>query len=163
MYQRRWVPAAAAARPPRPPETHRAAQASPRIGQGSARSGSRRRGRALSGGRALLTLEQQQLTQSLFAARSLQLVIALFDRARRVALVERRQPHHELEPLLLQGSYIGRRGSSGRGPPSDRKSTRLNSSHVKISYAVFCLKKKNSKYGHVNGSIREGTTGKWRS
>src|SRR5690606_42035054 len=26
--------------------------------------------------------------------------------------------------------------------PSDRKSTRLNSSHVKISYAVFCLKKK---------------------
>src|SRR5215475_5752897 len=27
-------------------------------------------------------------------------------------------------------------------PPSDRKSTRLNSSHVKISYAVFCLKKK---------------------
>src|SRR5690606_29022250 len=28
----------------------------------------------------------------------------------------------------------------------DRKSTRLNSSHVKISYAVFCLKKKN----HIN-------------
>src|SRR5690606_42069973 len=28
---------------------------------------------------------------------------------------------------------------------SDRKSTRLNSSHVKISYAVFCLKKKNTK------------------
>src|SRR5207302_9931345 len=27
--------------------------------------------------------------------------------------------------------------------PTDRKSTRLNSSHVKISYAVFCLKKKN--------------------
>src|SRR5436309_8908840 len=27
----------------------------------------------------------------------------------------------------------------------DRKSTRLNSSHVKISYAVFCLKKKNSE------------------
>src|SRR5690606_4294453 len=26
------------------------------------------------------------------------------------------------------------------GPPRDRKSTRLNSSHVKISYAVFCLK-----------------------
>src|SRR5690606_41757889 len=39
----------------------------------------------------------------------------------------------------------------GRGPPeqadgaADRKSTRLNSSHVKISYAVFCLKKKNKK------------------
>src|SRR5690606_26177987 len=29
------------------------------------------------------------------------------------------------------------------GDTADRKSTRLNSSHVKISYAVFCLKKKN--------------------
>src|SRR2546421_8652578 len=28
--------------------------------------------------------------------------------------------------------------------PKDRKSTRLNSSHDQISYAVFCLKKKNS-------------------
>src|SRR5690606_40065686 len=31
------------------------------------------------------------------------------------------------------------------GPERDRKSTRLNSSHVKISYAVFCLKKKKNK------------------
>src|SRR5690606_41868954 len=30
------------------------------------------------------------------------------------------------------------------GIQADRKSTRLNSSHVKISYAVFCLKKKRS-------------------
>src|SRR5438067_5979154 len=30
-------------------------------------------------------------------------------------------------------------------PNRDRKSTRLNSSHVSISYAVFCLKKKNNK------------------
>src|SRR3712207_7974401 len=30
-----------------------------------------------------------------------------------------------------------------RGTKSDRKSTRLNSSHANISYAVFCLKKKN--------------------
>src|SRR5690606_41672646 len=30
----------------------------------------------------------------------------------------------------------------------DRKSTRLNSSHVKISYAVFCLKKKKKKNKH---------------
>src|SRR5437660_9073425 len=32
----------------------------------------------------------------------------------------------------------------GRVPLTDRKSTRLNSSHVAISYAVFCLKKKSS-------------------
>src|SRR3712207_7203555 len=31
----------------------------------------------------------------------------------------------------------------GEGLPQDRKSTRLNSSHANISYAVFCLKKKN--------------------
>src|SRR5690606_42158049 len=30
-------------------------------------------------------------------------------------------------------------------PAVDRKSTRLNSSHVKISYAVFCLKKKRTR------------------
>src|SRR5690606_39583545 len=56
-------------------------------------------------------------------------------------------------------------------PFADRKSTRLNSSHVKISYAVFCLKKKNNykekkeeilvhtpqetaKYGELNKSNR---------
>src|SRR5690242_20866634 len=31
----------------------------------------------------------------------------------------------------------------------DRKSTRLNSSHMSISYAVFCLKKKKTKYTHL--------------
>src|SRR5256885_17206040 len=35
---------------------------------------------------------------------------------------------------------------AGRAPPrQDRKSTRLNSSHLVISYAVFCLKKKKNK------------------
>src|SRR5438876_9356686 len=33
-----------------------------------------------------------------------------------------------------------------RSGSSDRKSTRLNSSHPSISYAVFCLKKKKNKY-----------------
>src|SRR3712207_8237671 len=32
----------------------------------------------------------------------------------------------------------------------DRKSTRLNSSHANISYAVFCLKKKKRKYNELN-------------
>src|SRR6266403_4532690 len=40
--------------------------------------------------------------------------------------------------------------SSGR---SDRKSTRLNSSHVEISYAVFCLKKKNIASGSDTASL----------
>src|SRR5690625_5739610 len=34
-------------------------------------------------------------------------------------------------------------------PQLDRKSTRLNSSHVAISYAVFCLKKKTIKHMHI--------------
>src|SRR5438874_8264542 len=43
----------------------------------------------------------------------------------------------------------------------DRKSTRLNSSHVEISYAVFCLKKKKSEhnrysYATVDVSLRQG-------
>src|SRR5688500_19449991 len=33
--------------------------------------------------------------------------------------------------------------------PKDRKSTRLNSSHLVISYAVFCLKKKKNKQMHI--------------
>src|SRR5699024_11539509 len=42
-------------------------------------------------------------------------------------------------PLLTAGPDIDTPPSS----EEDRKSTRLNSSHVSISYAVFCLKKKN--------------------
>src|SRR5438477_6942664 len=38
----------------------------------------------------------------------------------------------------------GRRDLGDRDGPADRKSTRLNSSHMSISYAVFCLKKKNN-------------------
>src|SRR5689334_23589070 len=38
-----------------------------------------------------------------------------------------------------------------RGPLQDRKSTRLNSSHSSISYAVFCLKKKNKT--HLKGTV----------
>src|SRR5690606_41497807 len=53
----------------------------------------------------------------------------------------------------------GRRAARARRPPGvhgvaadgarrDRKSTRLNSSHVKSSYAVFCLKKKRKQRKH---------------
>src|SRR5438477_2594757 len=40
----------------------------------------------------------------------------------------------------------GDRSGNGSRDGEDRKSTRLNSSHMSISYAVFCLKKKNRKY-----------------
>src|SRR2546429_3556013 len=44
---------------------------------------------------------------------------------------------------LLQGSYALSAAVSEGLVDGDRKSTRLNSSHGYISYAVFCLKKKN--------------------
>src|SRR2546430_13132937 len=54
-----------------------------------------------------------------------------------------------LECAAQEGAIVGsevvsggRAGASGRRR-EDRKSTRLNSSHSQISYAVFCLKKKN--------------------
>src|SRR2546430_13145793 len=48
--------------------------------------------------------------------------------------------------ILLDG-----REMSGRGEfRPDRKSTRLNSSHSQISYAVFCLKKKKNTYYTLN-------------
>src|SRR3989440_1456343 len=41
----------------------------------------------------------------------------------------------------------------------DRKSTRLNSSHDQISYAVFCLKKKNISNGGTTGNFDIATVG----
>src|SRR5207249_6322867 len=40
-------------------------------------------------------------------------------------------------------------GAGDAGATRDRKSTRLNSSHVSISYAVFCLKKRNGGSGRA--------------
>src|SRR5207249_5664568 len=45
----------------------------------------------------------------------------------------------------VQATRTGTIGVIGTAGTIDRKSTRLNSSHVSISYAVFCLKKKKKK------------------
>src|SRR5690606_41094510 len=50
---------------------------------------------------------------------------------------ERRQDEHTGGRRAREGARLQERPQQA---PSDRKSTRLNSSHVKISYAVFCLK-----------------------
>src|SRR5437667_3871295 len=44
--------------------------------------------------------------------------------------------------LVREGGRINTVGGESLGIAADRKSTRLNSSHITISYAVFCLKKK---------------------
>src|SRR5437870_9486015 len=48
-------------------------------------------------------------------------------------------------PELVSGGDVARYGALVRARLRDRKSTRLNSSHVAISYAVFCLKKKKKR------------------
>src|SRR3712207_9070825 len=55
---------------------------------------------------------------------------------------------HEIRPQLLTGGdgLLARGRRSDDGEAVDRKSTRLNSSHANISYAVFCLKKKKTQY-----------------
>src|SRR5271157_6294458 len=58
---------------------------------------------------------------------------------------------HDALPILHRHMALGHRlqslGDLGGVPVQDRKSTRLNSSHVRSSYAVFCLKKKNTNVG----------------
>src|SRR5690349_22895760 len=63
------------------------------------------------------------------------------DRARRVP--------DRGEPRARRSTQGGERVRPGE----DRKSTRLNSSHVEISYAVFCLKKKKEKKSKINSKI----------
>src|SRR5947208_10294305 len=59
-------------------------------------------------------------------------------------------PDAQRPPLAVGGE------DEGLPPPllGDRKSTRLNSSHQIISYAVFCLKKKNHKSHNATASRR---------
>src|SRR3712207_7757661 len=55
-------------------------------------------------------------------------------------LTARRDHHRALDDVLQLAHVAGPRVGLEEG--EDRKSTRLNSSHANISYAVFCLKKK---------------------
>src|SRR5690349_23427774 len=72
---------------------------------------------------------------------------------------------HRFRPLCRRGrALLDREGVLGARTPqmaahslpvqegTDRKSTRLNSSHVEISYAVFCLKKKKLRNHSSNES-----------
>src|SRR3712207_7309860 len=64
-------------------------------------------------------------------------------------VLRRHQPHLMPEgPQLARPEVRGRAGlDADQAGRQDRKSTRLNSSHANISYAVFCLKKKKINFG----------------
>src|SRR5437667_3099183 len=60
-----------------------------------------------------------------------------------------RSSHFKIEDGRINrivGCNLTRRVENAR----DRKSTRLNSSHITISYAVFCLKKKKKKHNNIH-------------
>src|SRR5438874_8388285 len=80
------------------------------------------------------------LFRSLRAARPLEIEIEEAQRGRQLH-------QHPAEPRSQADAEALRREAPVRRrqePREDRKSTRLNSSHVEISYAVFCLKKKRT-------------------
>src|SRR2546430_4870501 len=66
------------------------------------------------------------------------------------------EPHRD-RSMHIAGAPIlwpcAERILSAQGHRIDRKSTRLNSSHSQISYAVFCLKKKKKKRSHAFSDI----------
>src|SRR2546427_7824640 len=64
---------------------------------------------------------------------------------RRVFDPEERVNPGKVVPVHACREWVSARPSPD-SPVPDRKSTRLNSSHSQISYAVFCLKKKKKKY-----------------
>src|SRR5690606_41270315 len=71
-----------------------------------------------------------------------------------VAAVQRdHQVGAELEQPRLQEQALLHGVVADHAGVEDRKSTRLNSSHVKISYAVFCLKKKTKIKKDINQPV----------
>src|SRR5688572_30917258 len=73
------------------------------------------------------------------------------------AAVLRRERRDLAVGALLRHPRHRRTGDRAVGVRRDRKSTRLNSSHSQISYAVFCLKKKNTSTP-ARTSSRSSTT-----
>src|SRR5690554_7576005 len=66
---------------------------------------------------------------TLFRSRVHEVGLNLFEKGIKIASIPSRQESEEIKEIAKR----------------DRKSTRLNSSHVRISYAVFCLKKKRQR------------------
>src|SRR3712207_6923700 len=77
---------------------------------------------------------------------------ALPDAAAEPVATDARLAHGRRPRAPPRAHRAGGRRSGRRGPLralQDRKSTRLNSSHANISYAVFCLKKKTFELTHI--------------
>src|SRR3712207_6898589 len=85
---------------------------------------------------------------TLFRSRRLEVLLARLDHVALPAADQLGQPEHQQR--LEQQQQRARRDRRPEHEAEDRKSTRLNSSHANISYAVFCLKKKETGWaGHL--------------
>src|SRR3712207_8053040 len=85
----------------------------------------------------------------------------LFRSKERLYTSPKSKAHTNLPVIILQPgvvvNYLCDSLNINRQPFQDRKSTRLNSSHANISYAVFCLKKKNTNYSIQHSLLRLST------
>src|SRR5690606_41203195 len=70
------------------------------------------------------------------------------DRLLRKGCAARAAPGRDHLVAAARGDPVRADGRGDRARAQDRKSTRLNSSHVKISYAIFCWKKKTPLNQH---------------
>src|SRR5438876_6571664 len=106
------------------------------------------------GGRLRVSVRTGRRTRRPRARRVRPTIVRSRDPAQAVQATDQRGTRLAFMPIVRPGQATAvrlgttlRRGlqrlTVGAPPSRDRKSTRLNSSHPSISYAVFCLKKKN--------------------
>src|SRR3712207_8478332 len=95
----------------------------------------------LAGGDVYLKLESEQLTGSFKVRGALNALAALPESVRRRGVVASSAGNHGMG-VAFAARELGVPATIfvPSAAPKDRKSTRLNSSHANISYAVFCLK-----------------------
>src|SRR6266481_6753371 len=105
---------------------------------------------------AFLVSHRQRVARAIIHRLQLQGLLQVGDRLLRPACLQQFPSHVEVPRKIARrnfgqflGNFLCRRRIFPAGCPHpkrrDRKSTRLNSSHSSISYAVFCLKKKKKK------------------
>src|SRR5579885_3581849 len=96
--------------------------------------------------RVLLILAVEPCAQNLFAGRGdVDVLRAVVREGGQAVVAVERGDRDDVRQLVVRRKVrraVGVLRVVARGGDEDRKSTRLNSSHVSISYAVFCLKKK---------------------
>src|SRR2546426_7593348 len=66
---------------------------------------------------------------------------------------------HAAVSIPARANGLPRTPACSAASTADRKSTRLNSSHLVISYAVFCLKKKNKTPNHTTWPLHDDVVG----